>query len=547
MNDPSAAASRPAGGTPDMSWAATHDRQLVTVARNVSTRYLAILFETVIGLVMLPFNLQHLGAAQYGLWILAGSVTVHFSVLDLGYGGALVKFIAQYRAQQNRRALNEIASTMFFLLAGFGLVAYLLAALVAFNLGTLFPKITPDQAALGKWLLLIIGVHVALSFPFNIFGGVTSGFQRYDANNIVAMATSATVAGVNVALLLAGYSLVTLVACTTLVRVIAYFVYMRNAYRVYPDLRIRPSLFHRARLREVTGFSVYSAVINWANKLNYQMDGLVVGALVGSAAVAVWAVAERIVSGTQRLTNQLNGVLFPVIVHSDTTDDKRRLQQILLQGTRLSLATVIPIATALMMLADPLVRSWAGEEMVAAAPVLQILAIAVVIRVGNATGSTLLKGSGQHKVVAFTNIGAGLVNLVLSVVLVRAYGLVGVAVGTLIPIAVASACILNPAACRRVGLPIGRMVLHSVVPAVWPALLVAAMLAWTRGISAGTFLAVAAQGALGGALYLALFFGLAIGRADRALYVGKVTELIGHRRKQRIAAVAATRADGAPL
>ena len=50
---------------------------------------------------MLPFNVRHLGPAAYGLWILTASVTVHFSVLDLGYGGAIVKFIAQYRARRD--------------------------------------------------------------------------------------------------------------------------------------------------------------------------------------------------------------------------------------------------------------------------------------------------------------------------------------------------------------------------------------------------------------------------------------------------------------
>lgn len=530
-------------GAKGATWSAKPERQLATVARNVSTRYLTILFETILGLIMLPFNLDHLGAAQYGLWVLIGSVTVHFSVLDMGYGGSLVKFVAQYRARRDTQALNEIASTMFFVLAGFGLAAYLLAAAVAFNLGTFFPKITPEQAELGKWLLLIIAVHVSMAFPFGIFGGITSGFQRYDANNVVTMATSGTVALVNAVLLWRGHGLLMLVACTTAVRVVAYFVYRMNAYRIYPDLRIRPSLYRRSRLKEVTGFSVYSAVIDWANKLNYQIDQLVVGAFLGSAAVAVWAVAERIVSGTQRLTNQLNGVLFPVVVSSDATNDHRRLQQILQQGTMLSLATVVPIATVILVLADPLVRSWTSSEMAGAIPVLQILAVGVVIRVGNATGNMLLKGSGQHKLVAYTNLGAGIVNIALSLVLVRTHGLVGVAIGTIIPIAIAAAFILNPAACRRVGLPTQRLLRRSVLPAVWPAIAIGAALLYTRSISSGTLLAVAIQAAAAGLVYVVLFIGLAIGRHDRAMYVAKARELLGVQRTRSAVSATARPAD----
>jgi len=73
------------------------DAPLELVARNVSTRYLAIFIDGVIGLVLLPFNVSHLGPSAYGLWALTTSVTWFFGVLDLGYGSALVKFIAQYR------------------------------------------------------------------------------------------------------------------------------------------------------------------------------------------------------------------------------------------------------------------------------------------------------------------------------------------------------------------------------------------------------------------------------------------------------------------
>ena len=510
------------------AWAA-QERQLVTVARNVSTRYLAILAETVIGLVMLPFNLRHLGTAEYGLWILLGSLTVHFSVLDLGYGGALVKFMAQYRAHRNARALNEIASTLFFVFAAVGIAAYLATVAIAFNLQHVF-NLTPEQAQVGRWVLLIIGLHVSLNFPFSVFGGVTSGFQRYDANNIVAVGISIAAAIVNVTVLLAGYGLVPLVASTVSVRLAGYLIYRSNAYRIFPELEISWSLFRRNRLREVTGFSIYSSIIDWGNKLNYQLDALVIGMFMGSAWVAIWAPAERIISGTQRLTNQLNGVLFPVIVDSDASQQQQRLQQILLQGTRLSLAMVVPIASALILLADPLIRAWVGPKMVGAVPVLQILAVAVAIRVGNATSTTLLKGANCHRMLAWVNLGTGVVNLWLSIALIKPLGLTGVAIGTLVPIAFSAVFILFPASVRRVGLPMGYAVMHSVLPAIWPAAVVGAGLALTRLISSGTLLAVVVQAGAASVIYLALFFAIAIGRRDRALYTAKALELLGRRR-----------------
>ena len=46
-------------------------------------------------------------------------------------------------------------------------------------------------------------------------------------------------------------------------------------------MRIRPWLFKRERLREVTGFSVFILIIDLANKLNYSTDTIVIGAFMG--------------------------------------------------------------------------------------------------------------------------------------------------------------------------------------------------------------------------------------------------------------------------
>ena len=518
--------------TPRPAWAPDQHGALQTIARNVSTRYLSIIADMAIGLSLLPFNLAYLGKSDYGLWVLLGSLTMHMSAFELGTN-ALVKFMAQYRAQTNARAINEIASTVFITFTAVALIAYALLMGAAFNLEYLF-ELTADQAVVGQWILMIIGLHVALNFPFGVYGAVTGGFQRYDINNLVAIVTSVTAAAVNVAVVLAGYGLIHLVAATTLVRMSAYLMYRINAYRVFPELRISPRLFRMSRLKEVMGFSVYMTGIDWANRLNYQLDEVVIGAFLGPAAVAVWAPAERIVSGVQRLTNQVNGVLFPLIVDSDTTNQHTRLQQILLEGTRLSLAMVIPMAAAIFVLADPLIRAWlgAGADAVAGAiPVLQILSIAVAIRVGDATSTTLLKGAGSHKLVAGVNLAAGLVNVALSAMLIMPFGLIGVAYGTLIPIGCAAAFVLFPAACRRVGVPVGHAFMHAVVPAVWPAIAAGAVLVLARSHVPSTLWGVLLASGAAALVYLALFIGVAISPRERSFYLAKAKQIFERRPK----------------
>ena len=505
------------------------DRPLVTVARNVTTRYLAIITDALIGLMLLPFNVRHLGPAAYGLWMLTASMTTYFSVLDLGFGGSIVKFVAHYRANRDVRGLNEIASTLFGIFTVVGVVAYASFLVLAFNIRHVV-NVTPDQEAVGRSLMLVIGVYVSLGFPFSIFGGIINGFQRYDLNNVVGVCSSLVVAIVNVTMLWMGFGLVQLVMVTTSLRVLTYFVYRLNAYQVFPALSIRPSLFLWSRVRELTSFSVYVSIIDWSNKLNYSIDAIVIGAFLSSTAVAVWTVPQRLAEVLQRLTNQLNGVLFPVVVDSDSRQKPERLRAIFVQGTQLSLATVVPLAAAMFLLAAPLIHAWVGPRFNDSIVVAQILICVVAIRVGNATATTLLKGAGQHRLLAFTNLSAALTNVALSLLWIRRYGLVGQAMGTLLPVALSSVFILWPAACRRVGLNVADAFYRAVWPTLWPIAVMAVVIVPLRDMLPERLISVAVAGAIGTLCYAATFLAFAVKRDERRTYIAKAKQLARARR-----------------
>jgi O-antigen/teichoic acid export membrane protein len=367
---------------------------------------------------------------------------------------------------------------------------------------------------------------------------VINGFQRYDLNNVVGTACGIVTALVNFAVIWMGAGLVGLVVAITTVRLLTYWIYRANAYRVFPALRIAPGLVRRARLREVTTFSVHMAVIDWANKLNYSMDAVVIGAFLNTAAVAMWAIGQRLAELTQRLANQLNEILFPTVVEHDTAAHEERLQKIFVIGTRLSLAAAVPLAGAMMLLAEPLITSWVGETYAPSALVLQILSAVVIVRVGAATGSTLLKGCGSHRLIAATNMGAALVNVALSIALVKPLGLAGVAIGTLVPVAVVLVGIVFPAACRRVELSLGRGFKEAVWPSLWPAGVMTFYVLTTRALVPHVLVAVAAEYAVAVCLYGLTFLLFSISAPERQFYLDKIIALAGLRRTLRAPAFA---------
>jgi O-antigen/teichoic acid export membrane protein len=167
-----------------------------------------------------------------------------------------------------------------------------------------------------------------------------------------------------------------------------------------------------------------------------------------------------------------------------------------------------------------------------AIPVLRILAIVTAIRVGAGAATTLLKGANRHQMLAATSMATGISKVALSIALVRPLGLPGVALGTLIPLAISTCVIVFPAACRRVGVTIWTLLRQSIVPPLWPAAAVAVFYVVWPMTAERALAGVAAQAVLGGALYLALFVGLAIGAQDRSFYFSTARTLISGLRRQ---------------
>ena len=504
------------------------ERGLTTFARNVGTRYALIIINALIGLVVLPFNVSHLGKGDYGLWMLVASLTTYFTIIELGYGGAVVRFVAEYKARKDAGALNELLSTMFFLYCAMGVACYLLAVAGAALLPYVF-NLTPEQVRTGRIVLLIIAVQVSLYFPFSVFGGVINGFERYYVNNVVATGFNIATAIVNVVVLWLGYGLVELVIATTLMRVMPLWFYRSNAYSVFPELQLRWSLFRRSRLREVTGFSAYLAVIDWSARLTYATDTFYLGIFMNTAAVAVYAIAQRLSEALLRMTNQLHTFLFPAVVYHAVEGRTERQQELMVTANRFQLAIAVCLCGGIAAVADVLIPAWVGPGFEGSVLAVQILAFVVVLRAWMAMPSTVLKGNDQHKYLAkIASVGA-VANLLLSIPLVKSWGIPGVAVGTAVPVFISCAVFIFPRACRQVGLTLFSAYRAIVWPAVWPALVAITLLASTRHFVPMRLTFVLAHLAVGGLVYAALFFRFGLSRPERTWMTGAVAQLFRRR------------------
>jgi O-antigen/teichoic acid export membrane protein len=492
-----------------------------------ATKYVLLAVNIGLGVFLMPFTLRHLGTAEYGLWMLVASMTYYFQLLDLGYGTGLVRHIAEADARHDIDRASQIVSTFFLVYAGLGLLAA--AGVVGIVLFVIphFPNLPRGDIGRAQVLLGLMGVRVVVGFPMTVFGAATTARQRFALNNTVAIVVAVVNAAVTFAVLAAGYGLLVLVACTTFVGITSYAAYAWSARVAFPELRIRVSAFSRRLVREVTTYSMYLFVIDVAVQIGFNLDNVVVGAALGTSAIAVYAVTLRLADYQRQLCNQFNGLLFPVVVRFDAAGRGDALRTMLIDGTRIALTLAVGVTVSVIAFAEPLILRWMGPGFGASVTPLYVLALTGVVLVAQGPLGNILLGTGQHRLVAGTAVAEALANLALSVVLVRRFGLMGVALGTAVPIFVANFLVMVPAACRQVGMPVadfmrlvGTAPLIGAIPAVSTAILL------RRSVPAGPLGLIVAEGAVTALVFLAAVLTLGLDPPVRRRYVGHLRRLI---------------------
>jgi O-antigen/teichoic acid export membrane protein len=501
-------------------------RPTLNLLTGTLTKYVLLGVNIVIGILLMPFTIHHLGKAEYGLWMLAASMTAYLQLLDLGYGNGLVRQITQADARGDEDEMNVILSTFFVVYCAIGLAALAGVAGLALFVLPRFPNLSPADVRIGQWILAILGLRIATAFPMSVFGAVTTARQRFALTGWIAIAFAVAQGAATYLVLRAGYGLIALVSTTMLIGLASYAAYASAALSTFPGMRLSVSRFSARQVREVTAFSLYLFVISIAFHVASNVDNVIIGAYVGTSAIALYTVAVRLSDYQRQLCGQFSGLLFPVLVRFDASRDVGAIRATLLDGTRIALGMVGGVTVCLLAFGGELVSLWMGPGFTESIVPLYVLALAGVVVVAQGPTGSILLAAGRHRLVAGASILEIAGNVALSLALVSRFGLTGVAIGTAVPYAILNIAVLVPVVCRMVNVSLISFAVAVGTPTVVAALPAIAAAAFIRATTTPASLAtVIAQSSLVGLIYVVVFCVVGLRASDRARYLGSLRRI----------------------
>jgi O-antigen/teichoic acid export membrane protein len=403
-------------------------RAVVRIGANYSRLFATLVF----GVILVPVLLAWLGAEAFGLIsLITASVGIGAMIQDLTRQSLVRELGGALHAGDRGRFRAQYASA--FLLAGIGAaLTALLFLIIGLIIGLPVFNIEPRMLAAARWMIAAEGVFnvlLVLTAPaFNLYV-VLERFILQSVWIVLRRASYLLAAlilffGVGItdpATGIAWYG-ITVAAFNTLVLAVA----VGHVLTIDRDFIPRLGLARRDAFREV-GFTLgWNSGVVLATNLHERVPQFVMTAAFGLGANAVFSIALRLGSYVRMVALGVTYGVDAVSTRISAGGNKAVMHSLLRQSTRLHALTALPAGLGVFILAEPLIRIWAGRYLDDPAAVPQAVTLTQIIIVATISRSIsdgwvrILYGAGHVRRYAPMVLVGGVLNPLVAIALLLA-------------------------------------------------------------------------------------------------------------------------------
>ena len=447
-----------------------------SLARNVASSWVVTASGVAYAFFITPLLVKALGQEEYGVWSFLNGLTGYSSLLYLGVGSALIKYIATYSASHDQAAINRLTSVAVTIFAGLGGIALL----VFLGLSPFVPRFLADglsseTARAASLTCVLLGVQLWCFFLTSGFMATLLGHDRYDLANLTHLGTMLTRFSLVGIVMEGDRPLIRLSVFMTATSFAHLLVARAMAYRVDRSLRVTVTRPRIEELRILYGLGVPAFVLTVSRRLISYTDTIVIGAVLGAVSVGLYVLPMQIIEYTRFAVSGYSGVLLARVSVLHAKGDVAAVRQAYLSALRVTSLIASFLLTNLMWLGVPFLELWVGPSFSGPARwVIIWLSLATFLHVfSNLAAQPFYTGMHLLSLPAKVVVVEAILNLALSIMMAKWFGISGVALATFIP-ACLSFALLPRGLSRHLSVPFTTWVRAAIMPAVALAIAVSA-------------------------------------------------------------------------
>lgn len=419
--------------------------------------YVALGLSNVIGLLYTPYMLRMMGQSEYGLYSLVASVVAYLTVLDFGFGSAIVRYTAKFRAEGKVEEQYSLFGMFVLLYSAIGVVSFLVGLGLYFNVDRIFgDSMTAEELDKARVMMLLLIFNVSVTFPLSIFGSIITAYENFIFQKVVNIVRIILNPIAMIIMLMMGYKAIGMVMITTAFNIATLLInwwYCKHKTHV----KIHFGNYDLSLLREIATFSMFIFLKLILDKVYWSTGQFVLGAVSGTVAVAVYAVAMQLKNYYLAFSTSMMGVFLPrltAMVANKAT--KKEISDLFIRIGRLQFHIVGFVLCGFILFGKAFIQFWAGPDYTEAYTIALIVFIPFTVPLIQTLGHPLVQALNQQKFQFCVYVVVALLTLVFSVLFAREYGGIGCAIALAIAIAVGEIGMMNWFYAKRVGIDIMR-------------------------------------------------------------------------------------------
>lgn len=410
----------------------------------VVLNYISITLNMVIGVTYTPFMLKYLGQSEYGIYSLAASIIAYLTVLDLGFGNAITRYTAKFRAEGKDEEQQYMFGMFNVLYIIIGIVALILGAILTLNVDHIFSSnMTETEIFRTKIALGLMTLNLAFTFPLSIWGSIMSAYEQFVFKRLFTIARNVLNPLVMIVLLTMGYKAIAMVVVTTifnLATLIADYLFCKFKLRIV----VKYGRFDWKFLKEVTIYSIWIFFNAIIDRVYWSTGQFVLGIVSGTAAVAVYSVAVQLHSMFLSFSTAISSVFLPKVTSMAVTgSENEQISDLFIRTGRIQFVVMSFVLSGFIVFGRPFINIWAGSEYDEAYIISLLFFIPLTVPLIQTVGLTILQARNQMKFRSLLYLMIAIFSFAFSIPLAKIYGGIGCACVTCAAILIGHGLIMN--------------------------------------------------------------------------------------------------------
>lgn len=418
--------------------------------------YVIIIVNMLIGVLYTPILTAKLGQTEYGLYSLVTSVISYLTILDFGFGNAIIIYTTRYRNKNEKDKEQKLHGMFFIIYTIIGIIAGIIGAILWLNVDKLFGNtMSADELSKAKILMAILTFNLVVTFPLSIFSSIITSYEKFVFSKVLNLARIILNPIVMLILLNFGIKSVGLVILVTVLNIttlILNYIYCKTKLKI----KLKFGKIDFKLLKEIMAYSVWIFLNSIMDKINWSLDQFVLGIYSGSVAVAIYSVASQLNQMYINFSTAISGVLLPRItkMENDNASDEE-FTDIFIKTGRIQYIVMGLIMSGFVLFGKEFINiMWVGPEYAESYIIACLLMLPSTIPLIQNVGLNILQAKNKYKFRVIVLMIFAVVNVCISIVLSKIYGGVGAALGTAISTILGQVIFMNIFYQKKIGINI---------------------------------------------------------------------------------------------